>query len=79
VARTIKQGDNSNYKIPRVLFYAQGISVVVNKNIYTGLRVVNRAEFTAIDIIPDPRFPGYYLADDVTIHFSPLLGILLDS
>jgi hypothetical protein len=79
VARTVEQGDNSNCKIPGVLFYAQGMPVVVNKNIYTGLRVVNGAEFTAMDVIPDPRFPGYHLADDVTIHFGPPLGILLDS
>lgn len=53
--------------------------VVVNKNIYTGLKVVNGAEFTAADIIPDPKHPGYHLADDVTIHFGPPLGILLQS
>ncbi len=42
--------------------------VVVNKNIYTGLKIVNGTEFTA----------GYHLADD-TIHFGPPLGILLQS
>ncbi|KAH6874300.1 hypothetical protein B0T10DRAFT_415538, partial [Thelonectria olida] len=29
--------------------------------------------------IPDPKYPGYHLADDVTIHFGPPLGILLQS
>lgn len=79
VAQIIEQGDNSNCKIPGVFFYAQGMPVVVNKNAYTGLKVVNGAEFTAADIIPDPKFPGYHLADDVTIHFGPPLGILLES
>lgn len=79
VAQTIEQGDNSNCKIPGVFFYAQGIPVVVNKNTYTGLKVVNGAEFTAADIIPDPKSPGYHLADDITIHFGPPLGILLES
>ncbi|KAM5341409.1 hypothetical protein ACJ41O_014440 [Fusarium nematophilum] len=79
VAQTIKQGDNSSCKIPRVFFYAQGMPVIINKNTYTGLRVMNGAEFTAMDVIPDPKFPGYYLADNVTIHFGPPLGILLES
>lgn len=79
VARTIEQGDNSNCKIPGVFFYAQGMPVVVNKNTYTGLKVVNGAEFVAADIIPDPKSPGYHLVDDVTIHFGPPLGILLES
>ncbi|KAJ3561011.1 hypothetical protein NPX13_g9105 [Xylaria arbuscula] len=71
--------DDSNCKVPSVFFYAQGMPVVVNKNIYTGLKVVNGAEFTAADIIPDPKYLGYHLADDVTIHFGPPLGILLQS
>ncbi|KAM4064303.1 PIF1-like helicase [Hirsutella rhossiliensis] len=79
VARTIGQGDDSACKVPGVFFYAQGMPVVVNKNIYTGLKVVNGADFTAVDVIIDPNHPGYCLADDVTIHFGPPLGILLQS
>ncbi|XP_044714516.1 PIF1 protein [Hirsutella rhossiliensis] len=79
VARTIGQGDDSACKVPGVFFYAQGMPVVVNKNIYTGLKVVNGADFTAVDVILDPNHPGYHLADDVTIHFGPPLGILLQS
>ncbi|KAM4061813.1 PIF1-like helicase [Hirsutella rhossiliensis] len=79
VARTIGQGDDSACKVPGVLFYAQGMPVVVNKNIYIGLKVVNGADFTAVDVIIDPNHPGYCLADDVTIHFGPPLGILLQS
>ena len=79
VARTIGQGDDSACKVPGVFFYAQCMPVVVNKNIYTGLKVVNGAEFTAVDVILDPNHPGYHLADDVTIHFGPPLGILLQS
>ncbi|XP_044714513.1 PIF1-like helicase domain-containing protein [Hirsutella rhossiliensis] len=79
VARTVGQGDDSACKVPGVFFYAQGMPVVVNKNIYTGLKVVNGADFTAVDVIIDPNHPGYCLADDVTIHFGPPLGILLQS
>ena len=79
IAQTIEQGDDSHCKIPGIFLYAQGIPLVINKNIYTGLKVVNGAEFIAADIIPDPKYPGYHLADDVTIHFGPPLGILLQS
>ena len=79
IADTIEQGDDSNCNVPGIFFYAQGMPVVVNKNIYTGLRIVNGAEFTAADVIPDHKYPGYHLADDVTIHFGPPLAILLRS
>uniref|UniRef100_A0A8H7NHY1 ATP-dependent DNA helicase n=1 Tax=Bionectria ochroleuca TaxID=29856 RepID=A0A8H7NHY1_BIOOC len=79
IAQAIEQGDDSKCKVPGIFFYAQGMPVVVNKNMYTGLKVVNGAEFTAADIIPDPKYPGYCLADDVTIHFGLPLGILLQS
>jgi len=67
ITQTIDMGDDSTCKVPGALFYAQGMPVVVNNNIYTGLKVVNDAEFIAVDVIPDPRYPGYHLADDVTI------------
>lgn len=79
IARTIEQGDDSVCKVPGIFFYAQGMPVVVNKNVYTGMKIVNGAEFTAADVIPDPKYTGYCLADDVTIHFGPPLGILLQS
>ncbi|KAH6883483.1 hypothetical protein B0T10DRAFT_411119 [Thelonectria olida] len=79
IAHTIEQGDDSNCNVPGIFFYAQGMPVVVNKNIYTGLRIVNGAEFTAADVIPDHKYPGYHLAENVTIHFGPPLAILLRS
>jgi hypothetical protein len=79
MARTIELGDDSSCKVPGVFFYAQDMPVVVNQNIYTGLKIVNGAEFTTYDFAPDPRYPGFHLADDVTIHFGPPLGILLHS
>jgi hypothetical protein len=79
IAQTIEQGDGSHCKVPGIFFYAQDMPLVVNKTIYTGLKIVNGAEFTAVDVIPDPKYPGYHLADDATIYFGPPLGILLQS
>lgn len=53
VAQAIEYGDNSNCKIPGVFFYAQGMPVVLNKNAYICLKVVNGAEFTAAEVISD--------------------------
>lgn len=47
IAQTIEQGDDSHCKIPGIFFYAQGMPLVVNQNIYTGLKAVNGAEFVA--------------------------------
>lgn len=41
---------------------------------------MNGAEFTAADVISFRyEIPGHHLADDVTTHFGPPLGIILDS
>ena len=49
----------------------------VNKNIYTGLKVVNGVEFIAADVIPNLKYPRYHLTNNVNIHFEPSLGIPL--
>ena len=79
VTQTLSYGDDSKIHIPGVFIYTQGMPVVVTKNTLSGLGVVNGAEFNAIDVIPDPAFPGYFLSDDTTIHFGPPSGLLLAS
>src|SRR5216117_1403100 len=79
VTQTLSYGDDSKIHIPGVFIYTQGMPVVVTKNTLSGLEVVNGAEFNAIDVIPDPAFPGYFLSDDTTIHFGPPSGLLLAS
>jgi hypothetical protein len=51
--------------------------VVVNNNTYQGLKLVNGASYTAVDVIVDKAFPGYQVSADTVLHFGPPAGILL--
>jgi hypothetical protein len=53
--------------------------LVLTRNVLPGLKMVNGAEFEAVDVIPDPAFPGYRMANDVTIHFAPTYAVVLAS
>jgi len=76
---TLGYGDDSKVHAPGVFFYTQGMPVVLTRNVLPGLKMVNGAEFDAVDVIPDPAFPGYHMADDVTIHFGPPYALVLAS
>jgi len=76
---TIGRGDNSSVAVPGIFVYAQGMPVILTRNIFTGLKIVNGLEFEAADIIPDPAFLGYHIADDVTVNFKPLQALMLQS
>ncbi|KAL8364684.1 hypothetical protein RB595_003794 [Gaeumannomyces hyphopodioides] len=53
--------------------------VVVNHNIHQGLKLVNGASYTAVDVILDRAHPGYKVDVDTVLHFGPPAGILLAS
>ena len=56
-----------------------GILVIVNQNIYQGLKLVNSAAYTVLDVIFDKVYLSHYISTNITLHFSPLAGILLKS
>jgi hypothetical protein len=74
-----RHGDNSQLPTPGLFFYAQGMPVVVTRNQFVGLKVVNGAPFTAVDIFPDLASGTVALASDVTLHLEPPLAVLLQS
>ena len=75
----IGQGDDSSVPVPGIFIYAQGMPAILTRNTLPGLKMVNGAEFEAVGVIPDPRFPGYHVADDVTVHFGPPQALVLQS
>jgi hypothetical protein len=79
IIQMLSYGDDSKVHIPGIFPFALGIPVVITKNTLIGLKVVNGAEFTAVDVIPNPAFPGYHLSDDITIHFGPPIALILQS
>jgi PIF1-like helicase len=75
----LKQGDESAIPVPAVFPFVPGMPVVVNKNTYPGLKLVNGAGYTALDVIVDQKFPGYRVSEDIILHFGPPAAILLAS
>ncbi|KAL8369050.1 hypothetical protein RB599_004476 [Gaeumannomyces hyphopodioides] len=72
-------GDDSAIPVPAVFMFVPGMPVVVNHNIHQGLKLVNGASYTAVDIVPDRAHPGHRVDADAVLHFGPPGGILLAS
>jgi hypothetical protein len=53
--------------------------VVVTRNQFVGLKVVNGAPFQAVDIFPDLASGTIALASDATLHLGPPVAVLLQS
>jgi hypothetical protein len=75
----LRYGDDSQLPTPGLFFYAQGIPVVVTRNQFVGLKVVNGAPFKAADIFPDLACGTIALASDVTLHLGPPVAVLRQS
>ncbi|EAQ92510.1 hypothetical protein CHGG_00745 [Chaetomium globosum CBS 148.51] len=79
LCRVLRYGDDSQLPTPGLFFYAQGMPVVVTRNQFVGLQVVNGAPFKAVDIFPDLAAGTIALASDVTLHLGPPVAVLLQS
>lgn len=75
----LRYGDDSQLPTPGLFFYAQGMPVVATRNLHVGLKLVNGAPFTAVDVVTDPAHASVAVADDVILHLGPPLTILLQS
>jgi hypothetical protein len=71
------QGDDSSIPVPAIFMFVPGMPVVVNQNTHQGLKLVNGASYTALDVILDKAYPGHRISDDTILHFGPPAGILL--
>ncbi|RSL42534.1 hypothetical protein CEP54_015452 [Fusarium duplospermum] len=65
--------------MPAVFMFVPGMPVVVNQNTHQGLKLVNGAAYTAIDVVPDRAQPGYQINKNTILHFGPPAGIVLAS
>ncbi|KAK8093243.1 uncharacterized protein PG998_014644 [Apiospora kogelbergensis] len=64
---------------PGLFCYAQGMPVVVTRNLHVGLKLVNGAPFIAVDVVPGPVYASIAVASDVTFHLDTPLAVLLQS
>ncbi|OAQ57458.2 ATP-dependent DNA helicase PIF1 [Pochonia chlamydosporia 170] len=75
----LNQGDDSAIPVPAVFMFVPEMPVVVNCNTLQGLKLVNGASYTAVEVILDKSYPGHRISAGLTIHFGPPAGILLES
>lgn len=72
-------GDDSAIPVPTVFMFVPGMPVVVNHNTHQGLKLVNGAPYTAMDVVPDRGRPGHRINSNTVLHFGPPAGIVLAS
>ena len=72
-------GDDSSIPVPPFFMFVPGMPVVVNQNTHQGLKLVNGASYTAIDVIPDKAYPGHRINADTILYFGPPAAIVLQS
>ncbi len=75
----LNQGDDNVIPVPTVFIFVPNMPVVINQNTHQGLKLVNNASYTAVDIILDRAYPGHRVSADIIFYFGPLAGILLMS
>ena len=73
----LNHGDDSAIPVPAVFMFVPGMPVVVNQNTHQGLKLVNGASYTALDVILDKAHPGHRISANTILHFGPPAGILL--
>ncbi|KAK8912236.1 hypothetical protein VCV18_012633 [Metarhizium anisopliae] len=71
------QGDDSGIPVPSVFMLVPGMPIVVNKNTLQGLKLVNGASYTAVDVVLDKAYPGHRISADTILHFGPPAAIVL--
>lgn len=64
-------GEDSATPVPGVFMFVPGMPVVVNQNTYQGLKVVNGASYTAVDVILDKAYLGRRVLANTMLHFGP--------
>ncbi|KAJ3530216.1 hypothetical protein NM208_g9424 [Fusarium decemcellulare] len=72
-------GDDSEIPVPATFMFVPGMPVVVNKNTHQGLKLVNGAGYTAVDVVLDKAYPGHRISAEMALHFGPPAGIVLAS
>lgn len=73
----LSYGDNSSVPVPAIFMFVPGMPVVVNRNTYQGLKLVNGSDYKALDVIIDKAYPGHRISADTILHFGPPASIIL--
>jgi hypothetical protein len=57
-AMLLSMGDDSAITVPAIFMFIPGMPVVVNQNTHQGLKLVNGANYSAVDVILGKAYPG---------------------
>jgi hypothetical protein len=73
----LSYGDDSSVPVPAIFMFVPGMPVVVNRNTYQGLKLVNGSNYKALEVIVDQAHPGHQISADTILHFGPPAGVIL--
>lgn len=73
IIMVFKQGGDGSTPVAAICILVPGMPIVVNHNTHQGLKVVNCASDTALEVILDTAYPSHWMADMV-LHFGLLAG-----
>jgi hypothetical protein len=73
----LSYGDDSSVRVPAIFMFVPGMPVVVNRNTYQGLKLVNGSNYQALEVTIDETYPGHRISPDTILHFGPPAGIIL--
>ncbi|KAI1462875.1 hypothetical protein F4805DRAFT_409571 [Annulohypoxylon moriforme] len=71
--------DNSALKIPAYLPLTKDMPVSLTENLHQGLKLVNGAEYTVKEVVPNPEAGIYMLSTDIFIITEPPISIFVES
>jgi hypothetical protein len=74
-----QQGDSSQVKVPSLLPFGRGMPMILTHNTHSYLKLVNGAEVEAVHVVPDPKYPGYYISSGVTLYLGPPRALIIQS
>ncbi|SRR6266566_9977690 len=73
----LNQKDDNAIPISTVFIFVPNIPIVINQNIHQGLKLVNGANYTTVDIVFNRIYPSYRINADTILYFGPPADILL--
>lgn len=70
-------GDDSSVPVPAIFMFVPGMPVVVDRNTYPGLKLVNGLTYRALDVVLDKAYPGHRVPGDTTLYLGCQLVLFL--
>lgn len=70
-------GDDSDILVLVIFMFVLGMFIVVNRNMYLGLKLVNGVSYIVVEVIFDKVYFGYWISREMILYFGLFVGIVL--